>query len=102
MMPLYCGMGSHPYLSSFLLVLNAVAHFYLDVLPAGCLSSLLCPNFFLDLWWARLRLFRGNTAYKLAKCSDSGKASASMNTVSRGGWWLSAPASTPFPHLPAF
>ena len=51
----------------FCYCLNAVAHFlYLNILPAGCLSSLLYPNFYLDLWWARLRLFRGN-AYKVVR-----------------------------------
>ena len=36
--------------------LNAVAHLYIYILPTGCLPSLLYPSFYLDLWWARLRL----------------------------------------------
>ena len=34
--------------------------------------------------------------YELANCSDSDRASASMNAVSRGGWWPSGP---PTPRL---
>ena len=64
MRPLCCGMRSHPYLSSLLFLSQCRSSFlYLNILPAGCLSSLLYPNFYLDLWWARLRLFRGNAAY---------------------------------------
>jgi len=64
MRPLCCGMRSHRYSSSLLLFSQCRSSFLnLDILPAGCLSSLLYPNFYLDLWWARLRLFRGNAAY---------------------------------------
>ena len=103
MRPLCCGMRSRPYRIVVPFArssLNAVARLHLNILPAGCLSSLFYPNFYLDLWWGRLRLFRGNAAYKLANCSDSGRVSASMNTVPRGGWWPSAPASTPVPPSP--
>lgn len=62
--------------------LNAVhaAYLYLIILPAGCLSSLLCPIFYVDLSWAPLRLFRRNAAYELAALLG---ASVSMNAVLR-------------------
>ena len=62
MTPLCCGMRSHPYLSLLFLSQCRSSFFYIYILPAVCLSSLLYPNFYLDLWWARLRLFRGNAA----------------------------------------
>ena len=66
MRPLCCGMRSRPYRIVVPFArssLNAVARLHLNILPAGCLSFLLYPNFYLDLWWARLGLFRGNAAY---------------------------------------
>ena len=101
MRPLCCGMRSHPYLSSLLFLSQCRSSFlYLNILPAGCLSSLLYPNFYLDLVGPASIVPWERCIYELANCSDSGRASASMNAVSRGGWWPSAPASTPVPPSP--
>ena len=63
MRPLCCGMRWHPHLSLLFCSQCRSSLMYLNILPAGCLSSLLYPNFYLDFWWARPRLFRGNVAY---------------------------------------
>ena len=71
MRPLCCGMRSHPYSSSLLLLSQCrISFLYLNILSAGCLSSLLYPNFYLNLRWVRLRLFR-------AHCSGTRRLSSS-------------------------
>ena len=83
MTPLCCGMRSHPYLSLLFLSQCRSSFLYLSILPAGCLSSLLYPNFYLDLVGPASIVPWERCIYELANCSDSGRASASMNAVSR-------------------
>ena len=76
-------MRSHPYLLSFSPFLSTVVYLSLIILPAGSLLPLLYPNFCLDLWWVRLQLARGDAVHERANCSDSVRASASVDAVSR-------------------
>ena len=53
-----------------------------------CLSGvflvvLVYPNFYVDPWWVRLQLARGNAVCERTNGSESGRASASMNAASR-------------------
>ena len=51
--------------------------------PRAVLLSLFCPNFYLGLSWVRLQLAPRNDVYERANFSENGRASASMNAVSR-------------------
>ena len=83
MRPLCLGMTSHPYSSSLLFLSQCRSSFlYLNILPAGCLSSLLHPNFYLDLWWARPRLLRGIAMFHVLNPEqDSNHPSSSKNNT---------------------
>ena len=87
MRPLCCGMRSHPYL---------IVSFHLSPMPSYIcrllsfprlvllsLLSLFYPNFCLCLYWVQLQLAPRNAVYERANCSDNGRASASINAVSR-------------------
>ena len=77
MRPLCFGMRSHPYLLSLFLSLNAVEYLPRTILPTGFVLSLLCPHFYLGLWWFRRQLARGDAVRERANWFDSGRAAAS-------------------------
>ena len=97
MRPLCYGMKSHPCLWSLYLFPECRSILFPIFFPTGFVLSLLCPNFYLGLWWVGRQWTRGNAVHERVNCLESGRASASMEAVSRESFTppAAADAGTP-------
>ena len=93
-------MRSHPYLLYLCSFSWPQLELFLIIVPAGFWLSLLYPNFYLDSWWIRLQLARGNAVCERTNCSNSGRASH-LNAGSRERFTPAAVADVVTPRTPS-